>query len=57
LAATAIARSSSGGKRSTVPEAEDRVTAEETPNNSLTFGAPAPTIDRSKSYLATIKTD
>ena len=57
LAATAIARSSGGGKRSTVPEAEDRVTAEETPNNSLTFGAPAPTIDRSKSYLATIKTD
>jgi len=57
LAATAIASSSGGGKRSTVPEAEDRVTAEETPNNAFTFGAPAPTIDHSKSYLATIRTD
>ena len=58
LAATAIASSSGGsGKRSKVPEPEDRITAEETPNASLTFSAPAPTIDRSKSYLATIRTD
>ena len=57
LAATAIVRNSSGGGRSQVPVPEDRITAEETPNASLTFSAPAPTIDRSKSYLATIKTD
>ena len=57
LAATAIASSSGSVKRSKVPEAEDRITAEETPNASMTFSAPAPTIDRSKSYLATIKTD
>jgi len=57
LAATAIASNSGSGKRSTVPEAEDRVSAEETPNTSTTFSAPAPTIDRSRSYLATIKTD
>jgi len=57
LAAAAIANTGSSNKRSTVPEAEDRVTAEETPNASLTFSAPAPTIDRSKLYLATIKTD
>jgi cyclophilin family peptidyl-prolyl cis-trans isomerase len=57
LAATAIASNSSSGKRSKVPEPEDRITAEETPNAALTFSGPAPTIDRSKSYLATIKTD
>jgi cyclophilin family peptidyl-prolyl cis-trans isomerase len=57
LAAAAIANTGSNSKRSTVPEAEDRVTAEETPNSALTFSAPAPTIDRSKLYLATIKTD
>jgi peptidyl-prolyl cis-trans isomerase B (cyclophilin B) len=56
LAAAAIANTGSSGKRSQVPEAEDQVTAEETPSG-LTFSAPAPTIDRSKAYLATVRTD
>lgn len=57
LAATAIASNVSGSKRSAVPTPDDRVSAEQTPNASLTFSAPAPTIDRSKPYLATIRTD
>jgi len=57
LAAVAIVPNSSSGSRSKVPEAEDQVTAEETPGSGLTFSAPAPTIDRSKAYLATIRTD
>jgi cyclophilin family peptidyl-prolyl cis-trans isomerase len=56
LAGVAFANTGSSGPRSPVPEQEQNATAEKTPSG-LTFSAPAPTIDRSKAYLATIRTD
>jgi peptidylprolyl isomerase len=41
----------------TSPEIEDEVVAEETPSTALSFEAPARTIDATKPYTATIKTD
>ena len=45
-----------GGQRQTV-DVEDPSVTEPTPNAALTFPAPAPTIDGTKPYIATIKTD
>lgn len=39
------------------PDIEEPVVAEETPGTAVTFDAPAPTIDESRPYVATIKTD
>jgi len=45
-----------GGNRQTV-DVDDPSVTEPTPNAALTFGAPAPTIDGTQPYIATIKTD
>ena len=48
--------SGGSGNRQTV-DVDDPSVTEPTPNAALTFGAPAPTIDGTQPYIATIKTD
>lgn len=55
IAAVGIAPGS--GSRGTAPDIEDEVVAEETPSAALTFDAPARTIDGTRPYTATIRTD
>jgi cyclophilin family peptidyl-prolyl cis-trans isomerase len=55
IAAVGLAPGGSG--RSTPPDFEEPVAAEETPSSLLRFDAPARTIDGTQPYVATIKTD
>ncbi len=53
----AVGLYSGNSSRGKAPDIEDDPVVEETPGTALTFDAPARTIDGTKPYVATIKTD